>query len=199
MISITCLSERHRGEGTCSYTLIDPGALFVQGDIISRRYVNRQQPLERNKKSRESLSRMGGSGGDRGRSPAANQGRRGMPELLKKLLHLCHKKDSRPLVFLTMGCALLNEPFEMGAPFLIPTTVKRWISRPGCSSLLSYSEARAWMARVMPRPVRINGCSLLTHSVKKRKDETVRILVSFRLIPNHGGGEMEDLSPPDHK
>lgn len=54
------------------------------------------------------------------------------------------------------------------------------------------------MARVMPRPIRINGCRLLTHSLKKRKDETVRRLVSFRLIPNHGGGEMEDLSPPDH-
>jgi hypothetical protein len=42
-----------------------------------------------------------------------------------------------------------------------------------------------------------SGCRPLTHSVKKRKDETVRRLVPFRLIPNQGGGEMEDLSPPD--
>jgi len=54
------------------------------------------------------------------------------------------------------------------------------------------------MARVMLRPVRKKGCRPLTHSVKKRKDETVRRPVSFRLIPNQGGGEMEDLSPPDH-
>ena len=42
------------------------------------------------------------------------------------------------------------------------------------------------------------GCRPLTHSLKKRKDETVRRLVPIRLIPNQGGGEMEDLSPPDH-
>jgi hypothetical protein len=43
-----------------------------------------------------------------------------------------------------------------------------------------------------------NDTCPLTQLVKKRKDETVRSVVSVRLIPNQGGGEMEDLSPPDH-